>query len=63
MRGSTKICRPPIVAVMITKTIVGRMLGNVMLKKRRSMPAPSSDADSCTSRGTDCIAARRISAL
>ena len=28
--GSVKICRPPMVAVMITKIMVGRMLGSVM---------------------------------
>ena len=44
--GSVKICRPPIVAVMMTKIRVGRMLGIVIEKKRRTAPAPSSAADS-----------------
>lgn len=44
--GSVKICSPPIVAVMSTKTNVGRMLGRVIEKKRRTGPAPSMAADS-----------------
>ena len=34
------------VAVMITKMIVGRMLGTVMEKNLRTTPAPSIAADS-----------------
>ena len=44
--GSVKIWRPPIVAVMMTKMSVGRMLGSVIEKKRRTAPAPSIAADS-----------------
>jgi hypothetical protein len=62
-RGSAKICRPPMVAVMMTKIRVGRMPGIVIEKKRRAAPAPSIAADSWRSRGTACIAARRMSAL
>ena len=45
-RGSAKICRPPMVEVMMTKISVGRMVGVVIEKKRRAAPAPSSAADS-----------------
>lgn len=51
------------VAVMTTKIIVGLMLGKVIAKNLRSDPAPSIAADSCSSRGTACMAAKRISAL
>jgi hypothetical protein len=61
--GSVKICRPPIVAVTMTKIIVGRMLGSVIEKNRRNAPAPSRAADSWMSRGTACMAASRMSAL
>ena len=61
--GSVKIWRPPMVAVMITKIMVGRMLGSVIEKNRRKPPAPSSAADSCRSRGTACMAASRMRAL
>src|SRR5690606_6504010 len=45
-RGSAKICRPPIVAVITTKMRVGRIVGMVIEKKRRTGPAPSIAADS-----------------
>ena len=51
------------VDVMMTKIIVGRIIGTVMAQNRRMRPAPSRAADSYTSRGMACIAARRMSAL
>ena len=45
-RGSAKIWSPPIVEVMMTKTIVGRIIGTVMRENWRTRPAPSSAADS-----------------
>lgn len=45
-RGSAKICSPPMVAVMMTKISVGRIVGIVIEKKRRAAPAPSRAADS-----------------
>jgi len=41
MRGSSKICRPPMVDVMMTKMSVGRRLGTVIAKNCRSFEAPS----------------------
>ncbi len=44
--GSAKICSPPIVEVMMTKIMVGRIIGIVIDQKRRMRPAPSIAADS-----------------
>ena len=45
-RGSSKICRPPMVEVMMTKIRVGLSEGSVMLVNWRSGPAPSTVAAS-----------------
>src|SRR5665647_675053 len=47
----------------MTKITVGRMLGMVIEKKRRTAPAPSIAAASYRSRDTACMAASRIRAL
>lgn len=41
MRGSSKICSPPIVEVITTKMMVGRSIGTVTCQKRRILPVPS----------------------
>ena len=46
MRGSSKICSPPIVDVMMTKMSVGRSDGSVMLQNWRNAFAPSTVAAS-----------------
>ena len=51
------------VEVMTTKISVGLIIGRVTERNWRSRPAPSIAADSYRSRGTACIAARKISAL
>ncbi len=63
MRGSAKICSPPMVEVMTTKMTVGRMLGTVTEVNCRNRLAPSIAAASYRSRGTACMAASRIRAL
>ena len=63
MRGSSKICSPPMVEVMITKISVGRSIGTVTEKKVRTREAPSTTAASMMSRGMACMAASTISVL
>src|SRR5690625_320141 len=63
MRGSSKICKPPIVEVMMTKMRVGRSIGTVTEKNWRIRPAPSMTAASYRSRGMACMAANKISVL
>ena len=46
MRGSSKICSPPIVEVMMTKMSVGFSDGSVMLQNWRKAFAPSTVAAS-----------------
>ncbi len=46
MRGSSKICSPPIVEVMMTKMRVGRSEGIVIAVNWRKAPAPSTVAAS-----------------
>ena len=46
IRGSAKICSPPMVEVMTTKIRVGLIIGSVTETNWRTRPAPSIDADS-----------------
>ena len=46
IRGSAKICRPPMVEVMMTKISVGLIIGRVTEVNWRTRPAPSIAADS-----------------
>ena len=53
----------PIVEMMTMKMIVGLIIGTVILRSWVSPFAPSMVAASYSSRGTACIAARKIRAL
>lgn len=57
-RGSPKSWVAPIVETMTVKTIVGRRPGSVTWRNCCHRLAPSSEAASYRSKGTDCMPAR-----
>ena len=56
----SKSCSVAIVEITSEKTITGFRSGNVTYQKRCQALAPSISAASCTSRGTPCRPARKI---
>ena len=58
--GSVNSCRAPITLMITTRMMAGRIIGSLIRVTIRLSFAPSTTADSTTSRGTDLSAVYRI---